>query len=61
MIEKALSYYFQALKVIPNEMIIPKRIVLSEKGAIQLEKLLKKKLNKALRELMNEQSGYQKT
>ena len=54
MIEEALSHYFQALKVMPNEMIIPKRIVLSEKGAIQLEKLLKKRSNKALRDLMNE-------
>ena len=43
-----------ALKVIPNEMIIPKRIALSEKGAIQLEKLLKKKSNKALIDLMND-------
>lgn len=54
MIEEALSHYFQALKVIPNEMIVPKRISLSEKGAIRLERLLKKRPNKALTDLMNE-------
>lgn len=54
MIEEALSHYFQALKAIPSEMIIPKRIALSEKGVIQLEKLLKKKSNKALIDLMND-------
>ncbi|SMN16860.1 hypothetical protein CRYPA_505 [uncultured Candidatus Thioglobus sp.] len=33
MIEEALSHYFHALKEIPSEMILPKRMPLSEKGS----------------------------
>lgn len=56
LIEEALQHYLQALREIPEDVIIPTRIVVSENSMEQIADLLESDAepSTALKELMND-------
>lgn len=56
LIEEALQHYLQALKEIPEDVIIPTRIVVTENSMSQIADLLESDAEptSALKELMND-------
>ena len=56
LIEEALLHHLQVLKDIPEDVVIPARIVLTDKSMEQVAEMLEsnQKTSKALKELLND-------